>query len=203
MTYTLYKMLQTYVHKDYAQQKAILSQEFQAHAAHLSTWPLPFRTVQVLELGCGGGNLASIFPPQSYWGLDLSAERVKAAQREYPAYRFTVCPIPSPEFETLLREFDFIFCHALLHHLDDQSCHELLTLVRSSARKPTTFVAIEPILPVLWKNPLGFLLAKLDEGKYVRTSQQYLQFFQDGCVSAIALNFFPRWPVKEEAYSFH
>jgi len=200
MKYNWYRLLQKYVHADYARQKAIISRQFKAHVASLPEKQLASYPAAVLELACGGGNLATTFPAASYLGLDISAERVTAACIQYPAYKFAVCDVTGPEFRNLLANFDFIFCHGLLHHLDDKSCYELMAHVRFLARKPTTFLAIEPILPFMWQNPLGFLLAKLDEGRYIRPSQGCCPFFVGGTIQIEALNYFPRWPVNMEAY---
>jgi SAM-dependent methyltransferase len=201
MKYKWYRLLQRYVHADYARQKTVLSCQFKAHVASLPEDQLAPRPAAVLELACGDGNLATVFPPESYLGLDLSTERIAAARMGYPAYQFAVCDVAGEGFKNLLPNFDFIFCHGLLHHLDDKSCYELLAHIRLLAKKPTTFVAIEPVLPGMWQNPLGFLLAKLDEGHSIRPSQGYCSLFVGAFLEIEKLNLFPRWPVNMEAYT--
>jgi SAM-dependent methyltransferase len=157
-------------------------------------------SLSVLELACGIGNLADLFSPEIYLGIDIAADRITVAQKEHPEYRFQVCDSTSLEFKKLVKDFDFIFCHGLLHHLGDQQCRALLDGIRFLAKKPTTLVGIEPILPLSWQNPFGFLLAKLDQGRYIRRPQGYRQLFGDCLLRTEELNFFPRWPVREQAY---
>jgi SAM-dependent methyltransferase len=199
MRYTVYKWLQDYVHTGHQRQRAILLREFESHVA-LNTQARQGSRSSVLELACGGGDLATVFPAETYLGIDLTADRIAAARREYPGYRFAVCDVNSTGFQALVREFDFIFCHGLLHHIDDQSCHTLLDQFQHLTPRPTTFVAIEPILPVVWKNPLGFFLARLDAGHYIRPPQRYQRFFENCQLRTEYLNYFPRWPVHMEAY---
>jgi len=201
MKYRWYKLLQNYVHTDYTRQKAILSRAFKTHVTSLWEEQSATQPASVLELACGDGNLATVFPPDNYLGVDIATDRVMAARREHPAYRFAVCDVAGAEVANIINSFDFIFCHGLLHHLDDGGCHELLAYIRLSARKPTTFIAIEPVLPVMWQNPLGFLLARLDDGRYIRPPQDYRPFFAGGALTIEKLNYFPRWPVHMEAYT--
>jgi SAM-dependent methyltransferase len=104
------------------------------------------------------------------------------------------------DFISMLHAFDFIFCHGVLHHLDDTLCRELLRNIQLYAKKPTTFVAMEPILVRAWLNPLGFILQKLDDGAYVRSSEAYCSFLSGAPVTRETHSFFPRWPTPMEAF---
>lgn len=197
LSYRAYKLLQDFVHAGHVRQKRILLGELAAHeATMLPGAPSP----AILELGCGGGNLAPIFSPAAYYGFDPSEDRIEAARRENPGYRFGAGSVGDPDFLELLPQFDFIFCHGVLHHLDDRQCQLVIGGIRDRARKPATFVVIEPILPPLWRNPPGWILAKMDDGEYVRTPANWRQILGNGLVRAEWLSFFPRWPVSEEVY---
>ena len=196
MKYVFYKWLQNYVHRDYCREKDIIRRAFAAHLA----WKRP-NYATALELGCGDGNMAGIIPPEAYLGIDLAVDRVAAAKNENPQYRFEVCNVNSPGFRDLLRQFDFIFCLGLLHHLNDNNCRELLREIETLTPKPATFIAIEPLLPAPYANPPGFLMAKLDAGKHIRAPEVYRQMFADRLIQVEYINFWPRWPVQMEAYT--
>jgi 2-polyprenyl-3-methyl-5-hydroxy-6-metoxy-1,4-benzoquinol methylase len=197
LSYKTYKMIQDFVHVGYAQQKRVLLHELDVHAASLPKRSPP---VKVLELACGGGNLSSAFSPAAYYGIDLAGDRVAAAQRDHSAYSFGIGDVDDPQLGELVKNFDFVFCHGLLHHLDDQQCQRLLDAVGTKARKPTMFIAIEPVLPVLWRNPLAYLLAKMDDGDCIRTPQEWRRLLGNNIIRSERLAFFPRWPGHEEVY---
>src|SRR5438094_4991598 len=166
MQYQRYNLLQDYVHQGHRWQRGVLSREWASHAQSsvLSAGP------QCLELACGGGNLADVFPADHYLGIDLMSDRVAEAQRAHPTYRFEVADVTRPDFEGTLAGIDFVFCHGLLHHLDDNACANLLGKLRANLAKPATFVSIEPLLPRPWRNPPGYLLCKADDGHFIRPS---------------------------------
>ncbi|MBU0548698.1 MAG: class I SAM-dependent methyltransferase [Candidatus Omnitrophica bacterium] len=193
MKYSLYKKLQVFVHHDHKEQKNILLREL--NNGHLSE-----AKSSVLELACGGGNFAQIFPIECYTGIDLMPDRIAAARRDNAGYNFEVVNINGPRATELIKRANFIFCHGLLHHLNDQECRDLIKSVKQFSRKPSLFIVMEPILPNRWFNPLGFLIAKLDQGKYVRTTGEYLNLFSVNDLRIKRLRFFFRWPVDMEVY---
>ncbi len=193
MKYWLYKCLQDYVHTGYAWQRGVLAREYQTHVK-ANGGP------RVLELGCGGGSLVTAFNPNVYTGIDVSEERIAAAQADYPGYSFIAAEIADKRIDEKLQEVGFVFCHGVLHHIDDAAVRALIERIRRSAIKPATFVAIEPILPNAWTNPPGYLIAKLDDGKWIRLSKDYRPFFSGCDLRVEKYSFFPRWPMHMEAY---
>ena len=155
----------------------------------------------MLELASGGGNLADLFAGPTYVGVDLIPERVAAAAAEHPEHRFLVHDITTPEFGELLSGRDFVFCHGLLHHLDDAQCQGLVDLIRSRASRPDTFLAIEPWLPAVFPNLPGHLLCSLDDGKFIRPRHGYVKLFGKELVREETKFNWPRWPVHMEAYT--
>jgi SAM-dependent methyltransferase len=194
LRYDLYKRVQDYIHAGYVHQKAILTRTSIFHRAGAAASP------RVLELACGGGSLAEVFPAESYTGIDASAERVAAARRDQPSRSFEVCEVDSPALEKAMSGSDFIFCHGLLHHIDDRDCAALLDRLARNARRPATFVAIEPLLPEPWRNPLGYLVGKLDEGRYFRSSAGYRRLFQGLDFTVERFSLLPRLPLDMEAF---
>jgi SAM-dependent methyltransferase len=191
--YELYKQLQDFVHAGHYRQKAVLERQLAEHKA-AGGGP------RVLELACGGGNLASVIPPESYRGIDSAPERIEAARPANPGYRFDVCDVTSAEGAAAVGEADFVFCHGLLHHLDDVACRELVAAIESRATRPATFVAIEPFLPQPFRHPAWYLFGKLDDGRFMRRANAYRVLSGDWIVHTEVLDFSPRWPGDEEVY---
>ncbi|MEQ1918522.1 MAG: class I SAM-dependent methyltransferase [Elusimicrobiota bacterium] len=196
LKYSLYELTQKYIHGDYAKQRKILLRELETHAARAPGRAAP----RVLELACGGGSLAGIFPPDIYLGIDASTERVKAARLNHPEHHFEACDVTSPGFDAHIAGADFIFCHGLLHHIDDASCRALVLKSQRLAKKPATFVVIEPLLAAPWENPGGYLVAKMDEGYFFRTAEGYRDFFRDLDLRLDSFSLFPRLPLQMEVY---
>ncbi len=132
----------------------------------------PFAGRPVLELGCGTGALSAFFPPGVYTGIDIDAARVRAGKKLHPGASLLVADAASlpPSFYA---PFEFLFCHAWLHHLDDEACQAVFEAIRrASAARPKLLMAWEPVLPPFTRNPAGFLLGKLDRGDFVRPAEE-------------------------------
>jgi SAM-dependent methyltransferase len=196
MKYREYHWLQEYVHRGYRWQMAVLRREWSSHAQASALQGGP----RCLELACGGGNLAGVFPPERYLGLDVTPERVVAAAAAHPDHTFITGDVTQPDFDTRLKGIDFVFCHGLLHHLDDAGCAALLARIERHIARPGTVVTIEPLLPDPWKNPPGYLLCRADDGKFIRKSQAYKAFLDGYLVRSERHSFLPRWPVSMDAY---
>lgn len=193
MNFFFYKLLQDYVHQGHKKQKAVLRAEYALLAEKKSS-------PRVLELACGGGGFADLFKQSCYTGIDLSAERIAIARDKYPGYTFKVFDVDQSGFVQLVRSADLIYCHGLLHHLNDEQCGSLLRTICEHAGSPAVFIAFEPVLPLLRRNPLGYLLSKLDEGRFIRRPQEYAGFFQGRSLEIKKISFFPRWPQTMRAY---
>ena len=45
---------------------------------------------EILDLGCGNGRLAELFPKDNYTGVDPSKQLIIIAKKLYPNYKFSV-----------------------------------------------------------------------------------------------------------------
>ena len=195
MRYRSYHRLQRYVHRGYQWQREVLRRALAEHRAIRDD-----AAPRVVELASGGGNLADVFSGPEYVGIDLIPERVAAAAVAHPGHRFVVGDVSGSDVEHLLAGRDFVFCHGLLHHLDDLQCRQLVETVEAHVSRPATVVVMEPWLPAAWPNLPGHLLCKLDDGKFIRPRHAYAGLFAKGLVREEATSNFPRWPVDMEAY---
>ena len=81
---------------------------------------------QLLDLGCGNGQLARTLYRQgyagSYTGLDHSSQLLEEARASFSdknSYRFLLADLATPDWEALLPAslFDLVLAFAVLHHL--------------------------------------------------------------------------------------
>jgi SAM-dependent methyltransferase len=155
-----------------------------------------------LELGCGTGALSRAFSPGVYTGVDSTHVRIARAQVDYPHANFVQGDVTalSPEF---LASFGFIFAFAFLHHISDEAVEHLLQqLAHASKARPIAFLAVDPLRPDRpWRNPLGWLIAYLDRGCWVRTHQEIVHLMGPFLTASQIIPPKLHWPIAIGSYN--
>ena len=94
---------------------------------------------RVLELGCGTGQLLNALNPSHGVGVDLSANMVDIAQKNYPNLEFIQGDIENPELiKSLEGTFDYIILSDTLGFLDD--CEETFFGLHSLCTSDTRLI---------------------------------------------------------------
>jgi hypothetical protein len=92
--------------------------------------------------------------------------------------------------------YDFMFCHAWLHHIDDENCRGILRVIQNaSVHSRKLLMVYEPVLPCFAKNPIGYALGKLDRGDFVRPRAQLERLCQPFLRKSQHLSPPWHWPV--------
>ena len=95
--------------------------------------------VRVLELGCGTGQLLSALNPSHGVGVDLSANVVNIAQKNYPNLEFIQGDIENPGLiESLEGVFDYIILSDTIGYLND--CEEAFARLHSLCTSDTRLI---------------------------------------------------------------
>lgn len=150
----------------------------------------------IIELGCGDGILANHFINLdcNYYGIDIDFERIKKAQKENPKAKFFSSGILKFDLKTLPTNSK-IFCHGVLHHLNDDECNKVIEKVLK-LKNDMFFVTVEPIRSKHWyTNPIGTFLTQIDDGDYIRTFDQWMSLFKNLIERKEIMRQLPRWPV--------
>jgi len=128
---------------------------------------------RVLDLGCGTAQVLAFLPEGTdYWGYDISADYIQAAERRYGRRGHFVCGIPTEAALTDAPPFDIVLATGVLHHLSDDEARTLMRLARIALKSDGRFVSIDPV----WadgQHPVARFLISKDRGQHVRDSAGY------------------------------
>lgn len=129
----------------------------------------------ILDLGCGTGEFAPLFPVGSYTGLDVDAKSIAYASRKYRPRKFVVGDGTNLPFGD--RSFDKILIAGVLHHLNDDDCRRVISEVKRTLKDGGQALVMEDT-----KSDSYFtkIMHAVDQGRYIRTFAQWQDFFQDG-----------------------
>lgn len=96
----------------------------------------------VLELGCGTGTWAFLFPESDFVGVDISEGMIQKAREKYPHRRFVANDVKSFLEEEIHqgREYDLIISSSFIHHLYD--IDEVIDLIGKVLKTNGSYVAI-------------------------------------------------------------
>jgi len=131
---------------------------------------------KVLDFGCGLGGCSPYFSPSNYLGVDIDEERINYATKAYPNYCFSVIENEKMPFKD--SSFDIIFVCGVLHHMPDRTVLRCIKEFYRLLKPDGKIIAFEAF--IFPKSKLNNLAMKLlDEGKYIRSEQEYRTFFAD------------------------
>jgi SAM-dependent methyltransferase len=119
---------------------------------------------RVLDVGCGPGTNARHFAAADYLGIDINPGYVAYANRRF-GRRFVAADVRTyspPAGAT----FDFILLNSLLHHIDDEGVHQVLSNVARLLTPDGHVHILDLILPE--RASLSRAIARWDRGEYAR-----------------------------------
>lgn len=132
-------------------------------------------TDKILDLGCGTGILAPLFPEKNYIGIDIDIKLIEVAKRLHKNYEFI--RMDSSNLTLVQNSFDKILIVGVIHHLDNTVRKKTFTLLKKLLKKNGTILAIEAIPPIFSFNILGKILRDHDEGHHIVSMKEYEKAF--------------------------
>jgi len=133
--------------------------------------------VTTLDLGCGTGEFCELFDKKNYLGLDIYKPYLDFATARYPGYNFLEGDATKLDLEN--SSFEYIFIHGVVHHFSDQDASSAASEVYRVLKPGGLILLIEDI-PAQGLNFPGRLMHSIDRGGWIRTEEQYFNFFKDG-----------------------
>ncbi|HML55382.1 MAG TPA: class I SAM-dependent methyltransferase [Solidesulfovibrio magneticus] len=137
----------------------------------------PSHDLAILDAPCGTGILTPLCLPSQYTGIDLDADRIASAKERYAGVgSFFVADAAKLDFPGA--SFDVILASGLFHHLDDVTVLRVLAEFSRVLKPRGRLVVFEAIWPLNRLNVLGYVMRRMDKGKFVRHAAEFENMFK-------------------------
>lgn len=133
----------------------------------------------VLDVGCGTGRYADIFHC-NYFGIDSSKSNVDYAQKKHKR-GLSVMDASRLAFRDNM--FHYAFVVGVFHHMDNDTATHAIREIKRVCRPGGTIVIIEPIYPTNKLNIIGYILSRLDRGKFIRRPKDLVSILSSASCS--------------------
>ncbi len=128
----------------------------------------------VLDVGCGPGINAPLFPHSAYLGIDINDRYITLARKRYRR-DFLVADVTSSQ-AIPSSSYDFILVNSFLHHLDEPATLHLLARINDLLTPDGHVHSIELVLPA--PSGIPHWLTVHDRGKFPRTLSAWREIFE-------------------------
>jgi 2-polyprenyl-3-methyl-5-hydroxy-6-metoxy-1,4-benzoquinol methylase len=134
--------------------------------------------VNVLDIGCGTGEILESLPKVKYFGYDINPIYINDAKKKYKGLgNFFFKKFTNKELKKLPK-FDHVLLLGILHHLNDAEVNALMLLLKKTLKKKGNIITLDSIFSKE-QNPIAKLLIKMDRGENVRTKDGYLRLIEN------------------------
>jgi len=126
----------------------------------------------VLDVGCGPADILKHLPDVEYYGLDISSRYINSAKAKFGGSGNFYCSTLNVDILKRLPKCDIVIAIGVLHHLDDETAQNVVSLAYKALRPQGRFVTCDPCFDVGQNSCAKFLISK-DRGQHVRTAEEY------------------------------
>ena len=142
----------------------------------------PTEGLTVLDIGCGPGYAIESFSEPTYFGFDISPEYIEYANRKFnPPGKF-FCQYFDEATLNWLPKIDVVLLMGVIHHLDDESAVQLLSLIKRVMSPSGKLYALDGCYQKGQSSIDKYFLDK-DRGEHLRQEPAY---------TALATKVFPK-----------
>lgn len=92
----------------------------------------------VIDIGCGTGQWSQHFK-KGYFGIDISENLIKFAQKEYPDRKFKASSLEDLDVG---KKYDLAFCYTVFEHITEENMPKAIASLKKVAKKA---ILVEPI----------------------------------------------------------
>lgn len=128
---------------------------------------------RVIDIGCGTGEFAPLFPIAQYEGIDLDPANIAYAKKHYP-HRFQVgdaLKLPYPD-----ASFDAALICGVLHHLSDSDARKALSEMRRVLKKGGRALVMEDTKT---RRFVSRMMHDMDQGAHIRSNQEWREMVRE------------------------
>jgi cyclopropane fatty-acyl-phospholipid synthase-like methyltransferase len=145
----------------------------------------PFPGMRILDLGCGPAEILDSLPEDvAYTGYDMSAEYIAAAKAKFGARGTFHCRLLEQAEVATLDPFDLVMGIGVLHHLDDSTARQFMTLAKTGLKPGGRVLTLDACYTPK-QNPIARFLISKDRGQHVRNEAGY-RALAEGIFTGIA-----------------
>jgi SAM-dependent methyltransferase len=133
----------------------------------------------LLDFGCADGNTFLAFSDFKYCGIDINKKHIEYANKKYASFsnaKFVCSDILNSSLE--INSFDYILFAGTGHHIHWELLYTILFRLIDLLRIGGHLYFFDTIKDPKRKSKILEWLINLDEGKYVRTKEEYSEFFK-------------------------
>jgi 2-polyprenyl-3-methyl-5-hydroxy-6-metoxy-1,4-benzoquinol methylase len=133
----------------------------------------PFAGMRILDLGCGTAEILTELPSDvTYVGYDMSPEYIAAAQKKFAGRGTFHCRLLEQAEVATLEKFDLVMGIGVLHHLDDATARQFMTIAKGVLKEGGRVFTLDPCYAD-GQNPIARFLISKDRGQHVRVAEGY------------------------------
>lgn len=131
----------------------------------------------LLDFGCSYGNTTPALLEYDYYGIDIDEQAINSAKKRferYPNVHFFCIDILSQKFKVSF--FDQVLFASTGHHLSDDQLNGIVTALLNTLKAG----GVLHFFDIIRQDADPFstrLLTRLDQGKFIRTLDQYKEIF--------------------------
>jgi len=127
---------------------------------------------RILDIGCGNGDLYKFLGDVDYVGIDSNRDCITRANSQFGT-NATFLYADLAHFDiTTLGTFDHIVGVGILHHIDDEACKQLFSLMRETLNENGSAITADPCFHPQ-QQLLNRFIVSIDRGQYVRHYDAY------------------------------
>jgi SAM-dependent methyltransferase len=145
----------------------------QGRARNVRDHVRPFPGMRILDLGCGTAGILSALPTDiTYVGYDMSPAYIAAARKRFGDRGSFHCRLLEQAEVATFEPFDLVLGTGVLHHLDDATARQFMTIASSALKPGGRIYTVDPCYAP-GQNPIARFLISRDRGQHVRDVEGY------------------------------
>ena len=134
------------------------------------------KNLDILDIGCGPGNMINYLSFNKYYGFDTDKKYIKYAKNKYKNCNFFCEKFTKTSLKKISR-VDVVILFGILHHISDDEILKLIDILKLSLKKDSQIITLDPIY-VKNQNKIAKFLIDNDRGAFVRTLKGYINLFK-------------------------